>query len=385
MKFSVYIASSVAILLLCISCTPAERVVNCDELTADNTDQCLRLNQIQVLGTHNSYKLDLPESLIQAIEPFSPGWSENIQYGHRTLTEQLANFGIRQFELDIFADTSGGRFSRPAGALLAGDSLFIDRTKMDAPGFKVLHVQDIDYRSTCLTLVACLTEIRDWSMQNPNHLPIMILVEMKDSPAGGRGDFPLTQPIPFTEDIMVEVDREIFSVFEEEHLITPYQVRGNHATLEEALKQDGWPTLAESRGRILLALDNTGRHRDMYLSLSPNLSGKAMFVSSKPGEPTAGFVKMNDVLNDFDEIVALVEQGMIIRTRSDIPNQEAKTGDTERRDRALSSGAQFVSTDYPEESPYGSGFIVKLPDATGPGRCNPVTAPVGCNNDWITE
>jgi len=94
---------------------------------------------------------------------------------------------------------------------------------------------------------------------------------------------------------------------------------------------------------------------------------------------------MNDVLNDFDEIVALVEQGMIIRTRSDIPNQEAKTGDTERRDRALSSGAQFVSTDYPEESPYGSGFIVKLPDATGPGRCNPVTAPVGCNNDWITE
>jgi len=34
---------------------------------------------------------------------------------------------------------------------------------MQAPGFKVLHVQDIDFRSHCNTFKLCLTQIREWS------------------------------------------------------------------------------------------------------------------------------------------------------------------------------------------------------------------------------
>lgn len=376
-------------LLILSSCNESRQVTNgtpdCTTLTSDNADDCIRLNQIQVLGTHNSYKMDLPETLIEAVNQFIPGWSENIEYGHRPLTEQLEILGIRQFELDIFADPEGGLFARPQGALLAGDSLFIDRPEMMEPGFKMLHVQDIDYRSVCLTLVSCLEEIREWSIANPTHLPIMILVELKDSQVTSRGEFALTQPVEVTAENILEVDQEILSVFDREHIITPDDVRGDFPTLEQAVVERGWPTLAESRGKILFALDNTGRHKVDYLSHSEDLSGLVMFPSSAPGEPTAGFIKMNNVLADEELIRTYVEQGFIIRTRSDIPNQEARSGDTTRRDVALQSGAQYVSTDYPEMSPFGSGFIVTLPGAVGAGRCNPVNAPERCDNSWIVE
>lgn len=374
-----------ASLIILGACSTPSADVDCTTITEANTDACLRLNHIQVLGTHNSYKLNLPESLITAVNAFVPGWSENIEYGHRPLTEQLELLGIRQFELDVFADTSGGLFARPAGALLSGDTDFIDQPEMMEPGFKMLHVQDIDYRSTCLTLVSCLKEVRDWSVQHPSHFPIMLMIEVKDSPATSRGNFALTSPISVDHALMMQIDEEIYSVFAREHVITPDDVRGTHATLEEAILESGWPTLAQSRGRVLFALDNTGRHRDEYLRDSDILEGRAMFVSSPPGYPSAGFVKMNNVFTEFDDIQTFVEAGFIVRTRSDIPNQEAKTGSTERRDLALQSGAQYVSTDYPEESPFGSGFIVTLPGAVSAARCNPVSAPAGCEHRWLRE
>ena len=49
-----------------------------------------------------------------------------------------------------------------------------------------------------------------------------------------------------------------------------------------------------------------------------------------------------------ERIAALVRDGYIVRTRADADTFEARTNSTERRDRALGSGAQYVSTDYPE-------------------------------------
>ena len=39
------------------------------------------------------------------------------------------------------------------------------------PGLKVLHVQDIDYRTTALTFVEALCQIRAWSQAHPGHCP----------------------------------------------------------------------------------------------------------------------------------------------------------------------------------------------------------------------
>lgn len=355
----------------------------CAILSADNADQCLRLNQIQVLGSHNSYKRYPAPELVALLDEHRPGWSRDINYEHRPLTQQLTQLGIRQFELDVFADPAGGLYARPAGAVLIHDpEMAAHRAVMQQPGLKVLHSQDTDYRSNCLTLVQCLDEIRQWSLQNPSHVPIMILIELKDAVRADWGPLQYTTPVAFTSDNILEVDREILSVFDRGHLITPDDVRADPATLEQAILQRGWPTLAQSRGKILFALDNTGRHRDDYLNGAPVLENRVLFVSAQPGHPAAAFIKMNDVMADTDAIVDAVRAGYLVRTRADIPVQEAVSGDTTRRDRALASGAQYVSTDYAEESPFGSGYQVVLPK---PGRCNPVSAPAGCLDTFLQE
>jgi hypothetical protein len=110
-----------------------------------------------------------------------------------------------------------------------------------------------------------------------------------------------------------------------------------------------------------------------------------MFVSSPPGEPSAAFLKLNEVLKgEEDAIRKAVADGYLVRTRADIPTEEARSGSTLRRDAAFRSGAHYVSTDYPEDSPFGSGYRARLPAAENrPARCNPVTAPPGCRNDWL--
>jgi hypothetical protein len=38
--------------------------------------------------------------------------------------------------------------------------------------------QEIDYVSTCYTLVDCLKQLNDWSDDNPGHLPISVMIEV---------------------------------------------------------------------------------------------------------------------------------------------------------------------------------------------------------------
>ena len=102
-----------------------------------------------------------------------------------------------------------------------------------------------------------------------------------------------------------------------------------------------------------------------------------LFVDSRPGDPEAAFAKLNDSVGDRKLIGQLVKQGFLVRTRADADTMEARTGDTTARDAALASGAQFVSTDYPELGPFGTDYIVELPGG-GPARCNPVSAPKKC-------
>jgi hypothetical protein len=319
-------------------------------------DDTLRLNQMQVLGTHNSYHVQSPPPL----------------------PEQFDTEGIRQIELDVFTDPQGGLYAHPLGlAIVTGDP-DLRIPALEGPGLKVLHVQDIDYYTTCQTFRECLGMVRAWSEAHPLHAPLMIQVEAKDDVLPSNIGFDFVVPLPFGPDAADEIDYEIRSVFPPEELITPDDVRGAHATLREAIEQDGWPTLADARGKVFFCLDNENSVKTFYLNGHPSLRGRVLFTSSAPPADEAGFVKLNDPIGDFARIQDLVGQGYIIRTRSDADTVEARSGDTAMRDAAITSGAQFVSTDYPVPDPrFGTGYFVAIPGGM-PARCNPISAPAEC-------
>ena len=345
--------------------------------------KCVKLNQVQVLGSHNSYKLLPPPPIAAALLAFDRELFESIEYEHPELGVQFAEQGIRQIELDVFADPDGGRYYQRKGFLAVGMNPDSGIPELLEPGYKVLHVQDIDFATTCLTLVACLEEVRGWSDANPTHLPIAILIEGKSDAIPDPLGLGFTVPLPFTTALLDDLDAEILSVFDRDRLITPDDLRGDHDSVEAAALAGAWPTLEEARGKVYALFNNGGADRQAYLAGRPNLEGRVMFTTASPGQPDAAFVQIGDPRGaNLARIQDLVRQGYLVRTRSDVPTIEARSGDTTRRDAALASGAQFVSTDYAWESPFGSGYQVSIPDGS-PARCNPVNAPDGCRSSLL--
>lgn len=340
-------------------------------------DACVALNQIQSLGTHNSYHVMPRPALFDFLLLFDPqflAW----EYTRQPLPEQFEFEGVRQIELDVFADPAGGLYgTRPILAIFRDDPVAPDPA-MFQPGLKVLHVQDVDFETTCSTLVACLVQIKSWSDAHPRHLPIAVLVELKDDAIIDPLGLGFAVPIPFGPAELDELDAEIRSVFPAHQLLTPDDVRVAGLTLEASVLDVGWPTLGEVRGRVMFLMDNGGDKRSDYLIGRPNLEGRVLFTNGVPGQPDAAFVKRNDPIGGFFEIQDLVREGYLVRTRADTDTQEARTGDTTRRDAALASGAHFVSTDYPSpDLLFGTGYQVTIPGGA-PSGCNPLVAPPGC-------
>jgi hypothetical protein len=351
--------------------------------TAVDQDELVHVNQIQVIGSHNSYHAGFAPSERKYLEMKNPKALRELDYHHAPLADQLSG-GVRQIEIDVFADTKGGRFAHPAivqgvaKAGLAADPDFDPQHEMDKPGFKVMHVQDVDERSTCHTFVACLTQVRTWSKQHPQHVPIFILVETKEGALRGMPDAVKTEP--FTPEIFDALDAEIRSVFKTGEMITPDEVRGSASSLVEAVHAGKWPTLAKARGRVIFLMDQ--QHAGpIYVQGHPSLRGRILFTNALPGAPDAAFVEQNG--GTVAEIDALVKQGYLVRTRTDEGTEQARTNDTTRRDLALSSGAQMISTDYPSSEPsQWTKFSVGLPGGLV-ARCNPINKPTGCVDELL--
>jgi hypothetical protein len=341
-------------------------------------DDALRLNEIQSLGTHNSYHVQAEQKLFDALKSFDANLASSIEYSHPPLGQQFDNEGIRQIELDVFADPAGGLYAHRGGPPIVGLPGDTDAAALSQPGFKVLHAQDVDFRSTCLTFVACLTTVRDWSRAHPGHVPIMILVEAKQDPIPDPLNLGFVIPHSIGGPELDALDAEIRSVFNADELVTPDLVRGARASLEEAIHTDGWPTLGKSRGKVLFALDNEDAIRDAYVAGHPALKDRVLFTSSPRGTPEAAFMKLNDPVADEAKIRQAVLDGYVVRTRSDADTVQARSGDTSMRDAALRGGAQWVSTDYPVADPrFTTGYVVTIPGGT-PARCNPVLVPRDC-------
>lgn len=333
-------------------------------------DKDLRLNQIQVVGTHNSYKQAISPPEFAALSAIAPDVALTLDYSHPALAGQL-EAGARQLELDLLYDPDGGRYADPLGRRLALQKGAVlppwDDAPYRLPGLKVLHVQDIDYRSNCPRFVDCLAEIRAWSREHRDHLPILILINLKEDALPTPGT---VKPLLFNAQAMDSIDAEIRSIFPEAELITPDQVRGRKASLAEAVKSGGWPRLGQARGRVFFALDAPKDQVDRYRAGRRNLEGRAMFVNAEPGDADAAYITLNDPVADAAAIKAALAAGMVVRTRADADTLEARRNDTARREAALASGAQYVSTDYMQPDARFGDYRVGLPDGVT-GRARP--------------
>lgn len=338
------------------------------------------MNDVQIVGSHNSFKARIPAAVMAKIRATEPKLADGLDYYHLPLAQQL-DAGIRQLELDIFADPQGGRYADPKGegwALAAGERTGFDRGAMLKPGFKVFHIPDVDYLSTCPTLVRCLSEVDRWSRAHPDHLPIMITINAADTPSDRPG---ITTPLPLDNpELLDALDAEIRSVLPGRRLITPDEVRGGSATLHQAVRSRGWPALSAARGRIYVLLDVRAAVSELYRSGHPSLAGRAMFGWYPDDQPESAIQIVQDPLVDGDRIRNWVAEGVVVRTRTDANTVEARRRDYSKADAAMASGAQAVSTDYypGAPNPLRTNFTVTLP-LGAMARCSPVRVPEGCS------
>jgi hypothetical protein len=296
-------------------------------------DGTLRLNHIQVLGTHNSYHV--------APAP-GPSLTPERDITQAPLTVQLERQSVRQLELDVHANAGGP--------------------------LTVFHLRG-DEGTTCPTFVECLREVRAWSEANRGHVPLFVLVEPKhETNAVVDG---------------LTVDAEIRSVFRPDQLLTPDDVQGDRPSLRQAVEEIGWPLLGSVRNKVVFVYNDEILTRTDYTAGETSLQGRAMFVYASPPSPIAAVVSVSDARLESARIAGLVRAGFIVRTRADDSGVEARANDVSRAQAALASGAHLVSTDFP--APAASGYMVPAPGS--PARCNPITVPpeTACTPDDVEK
>src|SRR5215213_8559432 len=77
-----------------------------------SAQETLRMNQIQFVGTHNSYHSGLAPAEMAVLRKQNPQTAESLAYKHPSIEAQL-DAGVRQLELDVYSDTKGSLFADP--------------------------------------------------------------------------------------------------------------------------------------------------------------------------------------------------------------------------------------------------------------------------------
>jgi hypothetical protein len=205
-----------------------------------------------------------------------------------------------------------------------------------------VHVPLVGNRATAPDLALGLEEIALWSKRHPDHLPISIMVEIKD-------DYTFLDPRlrDFDADAAEALDALVAETLGE-RLFAPDDLAGAD-----------WPTVGELRDRVLLYFGDNEQVRELSLDGHPGLEGRNIFTSSKTGAADARFAIIDDPRDP--RVAEALAAGVIVRTRADA---DLATG-AEQRDAALASGAQIVSTDFPPSEPQaGTGYIATFPDGS---------------------
>ena len=312
----------------------------------------VKLNQLQVIGSHNSYKTGLDEQIVNKLNELQAGFADKISYAHPTLSKQL-DLGLRQLEIDVLADSQGGRYANPLGQAWTQNPLYsnVQKQQLAKPGFKVLHIPDIDVSSHCVLFVECLTQLKRWSNQHPHHLPIYILFNVKESRWKNSTG---VQPELFSVSHYQTLSKQIAKVLGHDKLLTPADIKQPNQGLAESIQRQGWPELESVRGKFVFVFDANERQLQRFEQIAnPN-----MFAAWPIEHPNAAFLLFNNPLQQHELITQAVAQGFIVRTRADEFN--AKQSPRNRAKRAINSGAQIISSDFylgAKQTPLNAPFV----------------------------
>jgi hypothetical protein len=337
-------------------------------------DANLRINEIQTIGTAESYKLRPSHEMLGLIRMGSAEDVKALNFALPPIASQLEE-NARALQFDISYDPLGGLYKSPAGASMASQLMLGDYVEaMSRPGFKVIHVLDVDFNSSCLTLVACLQEVAKWSREHPIHVPLTILLRTNDARTPMPG---ATRPVQFDRQAFDALEAEILSVFQRRDLITPDIVQDGYPTLAQAVAAKNWPKLGKARGKVLFVLDDTGAKTALYHGFPTARQQQIMFVTAKESSPLAAFVSIPDPVKDAQRIIKDVRAGLMVITRADADTTEARSGSTLRRDWAVASGSQIILTNFIQADSTIGTYRVQLTSGQA-AQCNVQIAPGRC-------
>ncbi|MFM7683295.1 MAG: Ca2+-dependent phosphoinositide-specific phospholipase C, partial [Bacteroidota bacterium] len=309
-----------------------------------------RLNEIRVLASHNSYKKKPDSKVLRFLYRFKKqlGASNDpiqLDYGHLLLSEQFDKYGVRGIEIDINYDPKGGLYSkRKLNLFVPGIRQRVKDKRMNEPGFKVLHIADVDYETNYLTFKDVLNELKKWSENHPNHTPLFVNIEAKGSNPGDESKFlrklGFKKAIQFDSLAYQELDQELFSVLSQSTIFSPSNLKGNYSSIQRRIESENWPRVSDCLGKIIFILE--GNNEQIYRQ---NPYQHPMFVYGNSTNEHTAFVLRNDPIGNENEILELTKN-FIVRTRSDAGTIEARNNDYTRFNSAWKSGAQIISTDY---------------------------------------
>ncbi|MES2799401.1 MAG: Ca2+-dependent phosphoinositide-specific phospholipase C [Bacteroidota bacterium] len=324
----------------------------------------IRLNDIRILASHNSYKKKPNPKLIKFLQKYKKKLGEEnnperIDYGHLSFDEQLNNYSIRGFELDVYYDPKGKLYQkRKIYKFVKGLKPNAKVPSLNEPGFKMLHIADIDFETHYYTFIEGLKVIKKWSDEHPKHTPLFINIEPKDRNPGDYSKFlnflGFKKALHFDSLAWNAFEDEILSVIPREKIVSPNDLQSTYSSIKDRLKNEGWPSLNECLGKVFFIIDGNFDH--FYQKVVPN--GVMFNYDHTPNESSA-FLKRNNPFENPEEIQQQTEL-YIVRTRSDVETIEARKNDYSMYEAALKSQAQIISTDFYAKDPAFGDFQIVL-------------------------
>ncbi len=277
----------------------------CDfDLTTIDT---IKYNDLRTMATHNSYKkkqIGVSRFISKNFFPLVGQHSEVMNYQLPPLTEQL-NKGIRSYEWDI--------------------------SNSKKLGFIMQHVSFIDNNTWSPDFKLALEELVLWSDNNPTHMPITILLELKNQELPNIG-------LSNIESKDFDKLNNFISNAMGDNLFTPKDMLRSYTDFSAMCQNNDYPTLDTMQGKVLFLI-HSGDEADEYLKQNP----KEVPLFAMGEHKNSCFAIENNSVSSKDKISDLLAQNYIIRTAADWFTKLNE----ENRKSAIASGCQILTTDFP--------------------------------------